>query len=89
MSKDDIEKLAETLRWWYDDGGIGLGEHRINSLAKAVLDAGYRPIPEGIREALRGHWTGYDTSEAPAWVKATLSGTQEDIENLLGKPSPC
>jgi len=40
---------------------------------------------ERIKRELREHWTGYNTVEAPNWVTATLSGTQEDIEKLLGK----
>ena len=40
-----------------------------------------------VVEFLREHWTEYDTTEAPNWVRAVISGTQQDIENILGKSS--
>ena len=43
-----------------------------------------RAVAEEIKKELREHWTEYNTTKAPDWVRATISGTQEDIERLLG-----
>ena len=50
--------------------------------AKATWDAAIQEV----QEQLRHHWVEYDTASAPKWVRVILSGTQQDIEALLGKP---
>ena len=51
-----------------------------------IWNEGYKAARKEIIEGLRGHWIGYDTSEAPDWVYLRFGGTQADWENLIGKP---
>lgn len=45
-----------------------------------------KEVAEEIKRGLREHWVEYDTSRKPNWVRATIAGTQEYIEGILGKP---
>jgi len=73
---------------WVDDGdGYNQGDDwNIKTLLDAQLTKAIPIIAEEIRNGLRQHWTEYNTTKAPGWVRVTLSGTQGDIERLLGEP---